>query len=399
MGYDILSKVIEFTDSEEALEKRLEQVAAMLVNFFAFDQCAIYLFDPEKKIFNLAVEAGGKRGCQQAYKEDEGLPGWVIKNGRPVFITRFSRIKDMWQGISDKSASGFKTVICHPIKDDILYGMLYLRSMDKKIISPKKKKLLAVIMLQLATAIKNYECIVNLTDVNKRMQDMQARLVHAEKLLALGEMAATLAHEIRNPLVSIGGFAKRLQQQLNSDPSHVVYVERIVKGVERLEKLMDGIVRFSNKSGYELSFEDINSIIEEAAEFFEDEFKRNGITIVKDMTFDMPRIEADRQQLKLAFNNLMANAIQAMAKGGTLTIQTRYEGNWIATEVSDTGGGIDPKIMSNIFNPFYTTKETGTGLGLAITHTIVTNHKGIIEVNNNMGVGVTFVIKLPAARE
>ncbi|MBI5875067.1 MAG: GAF domain-containing protein [Deltaproteobacteria bacterium] len=399
MGYDILSKIIEFTDSEEALEKRLEDVAALLISFFAFDQCAIYLFDQEKKILILAVEAGSKQEGQRVYREDEGLPGLAIKTGKPVFITQFGRIKDVWQGIADKSASGFKTVICHPVKDDILYGALYMRSMDKKIISPKKKKLLAVIALQLATAIKNYECIVHLTDANKKMQDMQARLVHAEKLLALGEMAATLAHEIRNPLMSIGGFTKRLQQQLGADPSHSAYVERIVKEVERLEKLMDGIVRFSDKSGYELSLEDINNIIEEAAQFFEDEFKGSGIAVVRDMTPDMPRIEADRQQLKLVFNNLMANAIQAMAKGGTLTIQTRHEDNWIVTEMSDTGGGIDIKIMSNIFNPFYTTKETGTGLGLAITHTIVTNHKGIIEVNNNMGVGVTFVIKLPVARE
>lgn len=398
MGYDILSKVIEFTDSEDALEKRLEEVVVLLVNFFAVDHCAIYLFDREKKILKLAVEAGGRQGGQRVYKDDEGLPGWAIKSGKPVFITQFSRIKDMWEGVADKGASGFRTIICQPIKDDILYGAIYLRSADKKIISAKKKKMLAVIALQLATAIKNYECIVDLTDVNKRMQDMQARLVHAEKLLALGEMAATLAHEIRNPLMSIGGFAKRLQQHPNADPSHIVYVERIVKEVERLEKLMDGIVRFSNKSGYELSFEDINGIIEEAAQFFEDEFKRNRITVKREMTLDMPKIETDRQQLKLAFNNLLANAIQAMTRGGILTIQTRYEDNWVVTEVSDTGGGIDPKIMSNIFNPFFTTKETGTGLGLAITHTIVTNHRGIIEVNNNMGVGVTFVIKLPPAR-
>lgn len=399
MGYDILSKVIEFTDSEDALEKRLEQVAILLVNVFAFDQCAIYLFDWERKKANLSVVVGNKQSCQQEYKEDEGLPGMVIKQGKPVFAIRSQPDKEIWRGVFDKGVIGFATAICCPVKDGLLYGILYLKSKNKKALSAKKKKLLHVIALQLATAIKNYECIINLTDVNKRMQDMQARLIHAEKLLALGEMAATLAHEIRNPLMSIGGFAKRLQQQLNSESPHVVYVERIVKEVERLEKLMDGIVRFSNKSGYEFSFEDINNIIEEAAQFFEDEFKRNGITVKRDMALHMPKIETDRQQLKLAFNNLMANAIQAMVKGGTLTIQTRYEDNWMVAEVSDTGGGIDPKIMSNIFNPFYTTKETGTGLGLAITHTIVTNHKGIIEVNNNMGVGVTFVIKLPAAKQ
>ena len=101
--------------------------------------------------------------------------------------------------------------------------------------------------------------------------------------------------------------------------------------------------------------------------------------------------------MRLVFNNLMTNAIQAMTKGGVLTVQTHQDGNWVVAEVDDTGGGIDPKIIRNIFNPFYTTKESGTGLGLAITHSIITNHKGIIEVNNNIGVGVTFIIKLPLA--
>ncbi|MBI5327863.1 MAG: GAF domain-containing protein [Deltaproteobacteria bacterium] len=397
MGYNILSKIIEFTDSEEPLEKRLENVGALLLNFFAFDQCAVYLLDREERKLNLAVAIGNKLGCQQEYNKDEGLPGLAMKHGKPIFATHSQPNKELWRGVFDQGALGFATVICCPVKDDIFYGILYLKSREKKSISPKKKKLLDVIALQLSTAIKNYECIINLTHTNTKMKDMQARLIHAEKLLALGEMAATLTHEIRNPLMSIGGFAKRLHQQLNPDSSQFMYANRIIKGVERLEKLMDGIVHFSKKDGCEFSTEDINNIIEDAALFFEDDFKRHNITVVRDVALNLPKIEADRQQLRLVFNNLMANAIQAMANGGTLTIQTRHKDNWIVTEVCDTGGGIDPKIMGNIFNPFYTTKETGTGLGLAITHTIITNHKGIIEVNNKMGVGVTFVIKLPVA--
>lgn len=397
MGYDILSKIIEFTDSEEPLEKRLEDAAGLLADSFAFDQCAIYLLNTEKSKLNLSVVVGNKQGCQQEYKAGEGLSGLAMKQGKPIIITHSRPNKELWRGVYDKGALGFTTIICAPVKDDIFYGILYLKNREKKTIPPKKRRLLDVITLQLATAIKNYECIIHLTDANKKMQDMQARLVHAEKLLALGEMAATLAHEIRNPLMSIGGFAKRLHQQLGPDSSHMVYVQRIVKEVERLERLMDGIVHFSEKDGYELSQEDINSIMDEVIQFFEDEFKRNGIYVAKTLSPDMPMVEVDRQQVKLAFNNLLANAIQAMRGGGILILQTRQEGGWIVAEVSDTGGGIDPKIMGNIFNPFYTTKASGTGLGLAITHSIITNHKGIIEVNNNIGVGVTFTIKLPGA--
>ena len=395
MGYDILSKVIELTDSTDALEKRLKDVANLLAHAFAFDQCAVYLSDQDKHVLTLAVAVGSKRGCQEEYKENEGLPGLAIKKGSPIFATQSKPPNETWQGILDKGTNGFKTVVCYPIKDDWLHGVLYLKNKEKKAVTLKEKKLLSVIVLQLATAIKNYQCIINLRDINTKMKDMQDRLVNAEKLLALGAMAASLAHEIKSPLVSIGGFAKRLSQQMNLDSPHMSYVDRIVKEVSRLEKLMDGIVHFSKDESYVFLSEDINIIIEEAVAFFEDDFKRNGIAVVKELSLHVPKIDVDRQHLKLVFNNLMTNAIQAMEKGGTLTIQTYQEGSWIVTEIHDTGGGIDPNIISNIFNPFYTTKETGTGLGLAITHSIITNHKGIIEVNNNIGVGVTFVIKLP----
>ncbi|MBI3398944.1 MAG: GAF domain-containing protein [Deltaproteobacteria bacterium] len=397
MGYDILSKVIELTDSTEALEKRLKDVAYLLIHSFAFDQCAIYLLDQDKKVLTLAVAVGSKRGCQEEYREDEGLPGLAIKNGKPIFATQSKSAKELWQGGLDKGTNGFNTIVCYPIKDDWFHGVLYLKNKEKKTISIKQKRLLGVITLQLATAIKNYQCIVNLRDINTKMKDMQYRLVNAEKLLALGEMAASLAHEIKNPLVSIGGFAKRLSHQMSLDSPYMSYVDRIVKEVAKLEKLMDGIVHFSKEEGYAFSSEDINSIIEETIAFFEDDFKKNEITVIKELSLNVPKIDVDRQHLNLVFNNLMTNAIQAMEKGGRLTIQTYQEGNWIVAEIHDTGGGIDPKIMSNIFNPFYTTKETGTGLGLAITHSIITNHKGIIEVNNNIGVGVTFIIKLPLA--
>jgi signal transduction histidine kinase len=393
MGYDILTKVIELTDSEDSLEKRFTGIARLLLTSFAFDQCAIYLFNQERNFLNSIVTVGGK--WQKEYREDEGFPGLVIKKGRPVFIGRSEPAKGLLQKVTDRGVDGFATIVCCPVRDSVTYGVLYLKSRKRKTISPQQKKLFAVIALQLATAIKNYGCINNLKDVNTRMQDMQARLVHAEKLLALGEMAATLAHEIKNPLMSIGGFARRLRQQITLDPSQVIYVERIVKEVQRLEKLMDGIVRFSRNSGYELSSEDMNKIVEEVVQLFEEDCKRNRIDVIKNLSPNIPMIEIDRQQVKLAFNNLMANAIQAMGDGGTLTIKTMRRDNWIVTEFGDTGGGIAHEIMGNIFNPFFTTKETGTGLGLAITHSIIANHKGIIEVNNNSGVGVTFIIKLP----
>src|SRR3970282_2806099 len=245
MGYDILAKIIELTDSEEAIEQRLKDVANLLAESFAFDQCALYLWDDEKRVFNLTIVAGDEVGCEKKYKENEGLAGFTAAKGKPLLVAKSNPDRETWRGAVDKGIAGYKTIVCWPIKNSLLYGMLYLKNKKKKSISSKAKKLFPVIAMQIATAIKNYQCIINLKDFNTRMKDMQARLVHAEKLLALGEMAATLAHAIKNPLMSIRGFAKRLHQQLGTDSPYIGYIDRIVKEVARLERLMDRIVHFS----------------------------------------------------------------------------------------------------------------------------------------------------------
>ncbi len=206
-----------------------------------------------------------------------------------------------------------------------------------------------------------------------------------------------LSHEIKNPLVSIGGFANRLKKKLSSNSPYMPYVDQIVKEVSRLEDIMRGIVSFSNNKFVEFSREDINSIVEEALFVFSDVLRRQGIKIDMNLDKKPAFVMGDRQQLKIAFDNLIVNAIQSMAKGGTLYITTYSTDEWNVVEVSDTGGGIDPQVIGNIFNPFFTTKEHGTGLGLAITYTIIKRHKGVIDVTNNIGVGVTFSVKLPHA--
>lgn len=397
MGYEILEKVIELTDSSEALEKRFDSLAKSISESLSFDQCAIYLFDEERKIFSLSAADGDRNDLVHTYHDGEGLPWSAVKKNRPI-IANISDVNDgKWRGVKDNGLLGFATAAVYPIKDDTgSYGMLYLKSRKKKIVPLRKRKLLSVISLQIGMAIKTNECILNLTSVNTKMRDMQARLVHAEKLLALGEMAATLAHEIKNPLMSIGGFAKRLSQQFTKDTPERMYVDMIVKESKRVEKLLHGILNFSTNKGFELKDENISSLIDDTLALFEDEFKRINIKIVKELKGNITVVKADAEQLRLVFTNLFTNAMQAMENGGILTVKTDCVEKWITAEVTDTGGGIEPSIIGNIFNPFFTTKAEGTGLGLAIAHTIVANHKGMIEVMNDIGKGVTFLVKLPA---
>jgi len=139
-------------------------------------------------------------------------------------------------------------------------------------------------------------------------------------------------------------------------------------------------------------------ILSEALEVLDDGFAESGIQVVKKFQEGIPEIHADANQLKQVFINLFSNAQQAMARGGSITTECRYdeiEGD-VVISVRDTGGGISEDVITNIFNPFFTTKHSGTGLGLAITHRVVEMHGGHIQVKNQPGVGVTFVVSIPA---
>jgi signal transduction histidine kinase len=235
----------------------------------------------------------------------------------------------------------------------------------------------------------------SLKNTYTRLKDTQTKLLQAEKLIVLGELSANLAHEIKNPLVSIGGFASRLKKKIEPDSPLLFYVDYILNEVARLEELMDGILGYTMDKGVIFSTEDVNTIVEEALSFFSEAFHNHKIEIIKGFTPEPLSVMSDRQQLKIALDNLIANAIQSMEGGGTLTVQTSSTEDWVVVDVTDSGGGIDPRLIGNIFNPFFTTKKYGTGLGLDITHKIISKHKGHIDVENHVGQGVTFSVKLP----
>jgi signal transduction histidine kinase len=221
------------------------------------------------------------------------------------------------------------------------------------------------------------------------------KLVNSEKLLALGDMAATLAHEIRNPLLSIGAYAARLRRQLPPGSAGLKYLEQMSADIARIEKIMDGIIRFLKDNAVELKTEDLNSIVDEALTLFNDEFSAHDIK-VRRLIAQKLLVLVDREQMKIAFDNLIANAIQSMENGGSFAVETVLSGGFAVARLTDTGGGIDPRYLGYIFNPFFTTKKHGTGLGLPIANSIVMRHKGQLEAGNE-GPGAVFTIKIPYA--
>ncbi len=260
---------------------------------------------------------------------------------------------------------------------------------------------LTLLANQAALAIENSRLYINLQEVNNQLLQAQTRLIQSEKLASLGEVVASISHEIKNPLVSIGGFVRRLDRKFTEDSSEKKYMSIVLKEVNRLERILDETLSFSKDASVPSDFHDLNRLLDDTLLTMDNEFRERNILVVKDFSPGLPSLFCEPQQIKQVFINLFFNAMQAMGANGRLTVKTsrerQGEKDFIQVEVTDTGGGIQADILDNIFNPFFTTKFEGTGLGLSIAHKIILKHKGTIHVINDPGVGATFLLQFPVA--
>jgi two-component system sensor histidine kinase HydH len=260
---------------------------------------------------------------------------------------------------------------------------------------------LQMLATQAALVLENAHLYSTIEANNRELLLIRERMLESDRLAALSSLASGMAHEIRNPLVSIGGFARRIAKLVEPNSPLRGYVEVIQEEVTRLEKLLREILDFTGENLSYYGDHDLAKLIEDTLILVQRDLDANKIKVVKEYA-SLPRLHCDDRQMKQVFYNLFQNATQAMPHGGTLTIRTasmeKPDGLYEAAAVTDTGGGIPMEVLHNIFNPFFSTKDYGTGLGLAIAQRIVSRHYGQIEVNNEMGKGVTFIVTLPVAK-
>ncbi len=373
---------------------KLGRAAGLLLKAFGFDQCCIYIYGES----GFALKGHSGKGARAvSYGPYEGAPGLV--RGKRALLEVYKREagEGSWKGVKDRGLKGFRHAFVQPLEAGGEFrGVIYLKSIERKRPGAKDRLRLRRAARQLTLVIRSAEIEKELESAKEELKKARAALKDSERLITLGDMAAALAHEIKNPLISIGGFAARLGKHIGPEVPGAQYLERIFVEVARLEKVMDGAFRFIKNSSLDLKPADMNEIAEEAVRPFEEDLASRGIELRKDLYRGSLAVLADKEQLKIAFDNLIANAIQSMEKGGVLTLSTALSGQCALATVADSGGGIEPGAIDKIFNPFFTTKRNGTGLGLTITRTIVARHRGSIKVENRTG-GAAFTITLPHA--
>lgn len=242
--------------------------------------------------------------------------------------------------------------------------------------------------------------IIDLTEV----KELENKVRRADKLGALGTMAAGMAHEIKNPLSSMKVLSQLLPIKYQDEEFRNKFIEIMPREISRIDRIVESLLGFARATSPKFSRLDLKMVLEEDLKYYEDQAKKSGVEIVREFQ-NVPEIEADPDQLPQVFSNLILNAIQAMPEGGRLVVALR-EGKKIENvlqsvqiEVSDTGHGITPANLARLFDPFFTTKYAGTGLGLTIAHSIVDGHRGSIDVKSEIGKGTAFIVTLPLSQE
>ncbi len=246
------------------------------------------------------------------------------------------------------------------------------------------------------------EALVRLDESHRKLREQtdvlfqtEEQLRRADRLSALGELSAGMAHEIRNPLGSIKGAVEILKDDYTPDEAKYEFIQILLKETDRLNSIVQEFLGFARPKQPEFRPADLNEAIESVLTLTAQEARKAGVRVDKKLDPAIGRRSLDAGLLKQAFLNLILTAIQAMPGGGVLTVESGLRSNVAEVRITDTGVGIPEENRKKLFSPFFTTKKNGTGLGLAVTYRIVENHRGRIDMVSEPGRGTTFTVKIP----
>ncbi len=288
------------------------------------------------------------------------------------------RLEELWGQVKEEG-SGILYDVNHKKRD----GSVTPTSISASVIEYGNKKFIQLIC----------------SDISERKR-LEQQVVRTERLAAIGELAAEVAHEINNPLGGLQNFTKMIEREPGNIQQTQEFAELIEEGLKRIEVIVKRLTTFSKPHILTMSFQDLNKIIESSLIFMVHRLENEKISLQKELGSRLPRVYVDRDNISQVVINLLSNALDSMPNGGKLLIESRLckdHDSCIQFSISDTGFGINKEIGDKIFDPFYTTKEKGKGLGigLAISKRIIEDHGGEIRVEGLSGAETTFTVCLP----
>lgn len=350
----------------------------------------IFLFDSSTARLSPLTEGGSTRLHQVAQEQLEaGIVDWVLSENKTVVIPDLESLAAV--------GTSRNLVIVPLILRNQPIGVYVIHTTKAQTdFSNQDIQLLTVLAHQAAAGIENWRTYDQLVQANEQLKASQAQMLQAAKLAAIGEMAAGVLHEIKNPL-QIMMMHLDMVERNRAMPN---WIEMFGQQVRRLSDIAKRLMNFSRNVEFTMDAVDVNKAILDVVAIISHEFRSNQITIDLQLATPVTAITGNANYLQQVFLNLFINARDAMPQGGTLTIGTTYGQHAMTVTVADSGTGIDPENMEKIFGAFFTTKGEGkgTGLGLSICNKIVEQHGGTITVSSTVGQGTTFTITIPYRR-
>ncbi len=261
-------------------------------------------------------------------------------------------------------------------------------------------ELLSIFAVQASLLIESYQSVSTLKKEMDKIRNKQEAMIESEKLAAIGRISSHIAHEIRNPLVTMGGYARRIRQIADGDDKITHAANVILKETIRLENILSNVMDLTKPQALIKELTNINEIIRDTIDLLKNVFMERRINIFPYLSTTLPLVNADPNQIKQVILNLLQNSIDAISEEGEIEIFTGVDDSddTVFITIGDTGIGIESENLENIFEPFFTTKITGVGLGLAIVHRIIKDHNGDITAKNLDKGGTEFTIKLPYSK-
>ena len=383
-----LSNIISTATEPELIVSALIELTRQVIPVLDSN---IFLFQTATgRLLPLSSKGSPRLHAEAERQLEAGIVDWVLAEKKTVIIPNLEHM------LSKTSAQNFVIVPLILRSQGIGVFIIHTEKSQQEF-SNQDVQLLSVLANQAAVGVENWRTYQQLLKANEELKSSQAQMVQAAKLAAIGELAAGIAHEIKNPL-QVLMLHLDLVQAGRPLPN---WVDMFSKQLKRLSEITLRLMNFSRNASEEVAAQpiDVNKAIEDIVMIVQHEFQGNGIEMQMNLAQDLPAVAGNANSLQQVFLNLLINARDAMPKGGTIGVTSSLTGFHVCVKLSDTGQGIEKDLLEKIFAPFFSTKgEKGTGLGLAICSKIISQHKGEIRVESEVGKGTTFTIFLPVWR-
>ncbi len=396
-------------DLNEVLNSTIDKIRELLES----DSVRIYLLDGKRNVLNLAAHKGlSSEFISKSHirhrEVGTGFLGQAVLACETMVVDNIEASEDPYADLLVKEGLHSTAYIPLVSKGQPL-GVMVVSSYSGFKFSANYVDFLTAIGNQIGVAVDNANLYENLKRAYQKLKEAQEQVIRTEKLASLGKLAATVAHEINNPLAAVLTYTRLMMKLMSRGRFTQERLEDIARYLTIMEsetarcgEIVKNLLAFSRQPKITVEASSIEELIEKTLVLISHDLEMKNIQLVKEIEPDLPKIKCSSRHIQQALLNLLSNASEAMPEGGTLTVTAKRSKSdgFVEAVISDTGCGISEEDLKNIFEPFFTTKEEGrgVGLGLSVVHGIITRHNGSIEIESKPDEGSTFKVRLPTVR-